>query len=85
MEKWSLYNTIETLLRENPALRENDCLLEAAVCRAWNPRFDDDDFKASEFIVLRDTLGYPSRENITRTKRRVQADHKELQKSGDIL
>ncbi len=78
MGKWSLYKTIETLLKENPKLRNDDNLLEAAVCRAWNPHFDDEGFKAAEFIVLRDTLGYPSRENITRTKRRVQADHKEL-------
>lgn len=77
MKKTWLYATIETLLKENPSMRKDNNAVELAVCREWNGKLLES-MKAEEFLNLRDTLGYPSRENITRTKRRVQEDNEDL-------
>lgn len=77
MAKTELYLTIQRILADNPHLRSgNDDLLEAEVCRKWNPNFDS--MSAAEFIVLRTTLGYPSREYICKTKRLVQRENEQL-------
>lgn len=79
MKRGELYPLVVGLLMENPNLRDDDNLLEAAVCRRWNPHFDE--MNASEFVVLRDTLGYPSRESIGRIRRLAQENIEELQAS----
>ena len=79
MKRGELYPVVVGLLMENPNLRDDDNLLEAAVCRQYNPNFDT--MSASEFVVLRDTLGYPSRESISRIRRLVQEQTEELRAS----
>lgn len=79
MKRGELYPVVVWLLMENPNLRDDDNLLEAAVCRKWNENFDT--MSASEFVVLRDTLGYPSRESIGRIRRLAQENIEELRAS----
>ena len=81
MKRGELYPMVVGLLMENPNLRDDDKLLEAAVCRRWNPHFDE--MSASEFVVLRDTLGYPSRESIGRIRRLAQENVEELRTSDE--
>ena len=80
MKRGELYPMVVGLLMENPKLRDDDNLLEAAVCRRYNSNFDN--MTASEFVVLRDTLGYPSRESIGRIRRLAQDNVEELQASS---
>lgn len=80
MKRGELYPMVVGLLMENPKLRDDDNLLEAAVCRRYNSNFDN--MTASEFVVLRDTLGYPSRESIGRIRRLAQENVEELQASS---
>ncbi|MBP5307212.1 MAG: hypothetical protein J6Y79_04090 [Paludibacteraceae bacterium] len=81
MKRGELYPLVVGLLMENPKLRDDDNLLEAAVCRRYNSNFDN--MSASEFVVLRDTLGYPSRESIGRIRRLAQENVEELRASDE--
>ena len=81
MKRGDLYPMVVGLLMEHPKLRDDDNLLEAAVCRRYNPNFDN--MTASEFVVVRDKLGFPSRESIGRIRRLVQENVEELQASDE--
>ena len=69
------------LMMENPRLRDDDNLLEAEVCRKYNPCFDR--MTASEFVAVRDRMGFPSRESIGRIRRLVQEHYDELKASEE--
>ena len=76
MKRGDLYPMVEELLMVYPNMRDDDNLLEAEVCRRWNPCFDN--MTAREFIASRDSMGFPSRESIGRIRRLVQAKIEEL-------
>lgn len=77
MKKNWLYTTVERLLTEEPQLRNDDNALELRVCREWNGKLFAE-MKADEFMSLRHTLGFPSRDYISKTRRLVQANNKDL-------
>lgn len=79
MKKNWLYATIERLLKEDPRLRSDDNALEIEVCRSWNRNLFES-MKVAEFMSLRQTLGFPSRDYISKTRRLVQANNEELRK-----
>lgn len=76
MKRGDLYPIVLELLLAHPLLRDDDNALEIAVCRRWSPQFDG--MSAAEFVQLRDSLGFPSRESIGRIRRLVQANVEEL-------
>lgn len=76
MKRGQLYPLVVELLMERPNLRDDDNALEIAVCRRWNSVFDS--LSAEQFILMRDKLGFPSRESIGRIRRLVQNDVEEL-------
>lgn len=80
MKRGELYPLVIGLLMENPKLRDDDNLLESAVCRRWCPEFDR--MSASEFVTQRDAMGFPSRESIGRIRRLAQETIEELQASS---
>lgn len=81
MKRGELFPMVVGLLMENPKLRDDDNLLESAVCRRYSPEFDR--MSASEFVVLRDAMGFPSRESIGRIRRLAQETIEELQASEE--
>lgn len=80
MKRGDLYPMVLELLFENPNLRDDDNLLETAVCRRWSAAFDR--MTAAEFVATRDALGFPSRESIGRIRRLVQQNIEELSASS---
>ena len=80
MKRGDLYPIVLELLMVHPLLRDDDNALEVAVCRRWSPRFDS--MSAAEFVTLRDSLGFPSRESIGRIRRLVQENVEELSASA---
>ena len=80
MKRGELYPIVVGLLMEYPRLRDDDNALEVEVCRKWNGNLFDT-MSAAEFVNLRDTLGFPSRESIGRIRRMVQEADEELQAS----
>jgi hypothetical protein len=76
MKRGELYPIVLELLMVHPSLRDDDNALEVAVCRRWNKQFDT--MAAAEFVALRDSLGFPSRESIGRIRRLVQENVEEL-------
>ncbi len=76
MKRGELYPMVLELLMVHPSLRDDDNALEVAVCRRWNKQFDT--MAAAEFVALRDSLGFPSRESIGRIRRLVQENVEEL-------
>lgn len=81
MKRGELMPMVIGLLMENPSLRDDDNKLEAAVCRRFNPCFDN--MTASEFVATRDQMGFPSRESIGRIRRLVQENYDELKASAE--
>lgn len=81
MKRGDLFPMVVGLLMENPKLRDDDNLLESAVCRRYSPEFDR--MSAAEFVSLRDAMGFPSRESIGRIRRLAQAQIDELKASED--
>ena len=81
MKRGELYPLVSGLLMFYPNLRDDDNLLEAAVCRHWNPCFDN--MTAAEFLAQRDKMGFPSRESIGRIRRLVQQHTEELAPSSE--
>ena len=79
MKRGDLYPMVVGLLMEHPRLRDDDNALEVEVCRKWNGVFDQ--MSAAEFVNLRDTMGFPSRESIGRIRRLAQQNVEELQAS----
>lgn len=80
MKRGELYPIVLELLMVHPLLRDDDNALEVAVCRRWSPQFDS--MSAAEFVSLRDSLGFPSRESIGRIRRLVQEHIEELSASA---
>lgn len=80
MKRGELYPIVAGLLMEHPRLRDDDNALEVEVCRKWNGDLFDN-MSAAEFVNLRDTLGFPSRESIGRIRRLVQEKVEEVQAS----
>lgn len=81
MKRGDLFPMVVGLLMENPKLRDDDNLLESAVCRRYSPEFDR--MSAAEFVSLRDAMGFPSRESIGRIRRLAQAQIDEIQASEE--
>jgi len=76
VKRGNLYPIVLELLMVHPNLRDDDNALEVAVCRRWNKQFDT--MAAAEFVSLRDSLGFPSRESIGRIRRLIQENVEEL-------
>ena len=76
MKRGQLHPIVTELLMNYPNLRDDDNALEIAVCLKWNCYFQS--MSASEFILRRDELGFPSRESISRIRRLVQQEIEEL-------
>ena len=81
MKRGELMPLVIGLLMENPKLRDDDNLLEVAVCRRYNASFDE--MSAAEFVAIRDALGFPSRESIGRIRRLAQEQYEELKASNE--
>lgn len=81
MKRGNLYPLVVMLLMEHPRLRDDDNLLEVEVCRKWNDEFDR--MNAATFVIMRDRLGFPSRESIGRCRRLAQENIQELQASEE--
>jgi hypothetical protein len=81
MKRGELFPLVVGLLMENPRLRDDDNLLESAVCRRYSPEFDR--MSAAEFVTLRDAMGFPSRESIGRIRRLAQETIEEIKASDE--
>lgn len=81
MKRGELFPMVLGLMMAHPKLRDDDNLLEAEVCRQYNPSFDT--MTAAEFVAVRDAMGFPSRESIGRIRRLVQEHYDELKASEE--